>query len=83
MRSFFIDITALENLLKRQWMFLELEALPEYKARSAVGYEALSRIKLESKDLDSIFVMNRTLLVDIIIPRKVGPKAFHLTRHSG
>jgi hypothetical protein len=83
MRSFFIDITALENLLRKQWMFLELEALPEYRARSAVGYEALSRIKLESKDLHNIFVMNRTLLVDIKIPRKVGPKAFHLTRHSG
>jgi hypothetical protein len=64
-------------------MFLELEALPEYRARSAVGYEGLAKIKLGSKDLEDIFVINRTLLVDIRIPRKVGPKAFHLTRHSG
>jgi hypothetical protein len=84
LRSFFIDITALEEeMRRRKWMYLELEALPEYKARSAVGYEGLSRIRLESKDVGNIFVMNRTLLVDIKIPRKVGPKAFHLTRHSG
>jgi hypothetical protein len=83
MRSFFIDVTALGELLSKQWLFLELEALPEYKARSAVGYEGLEKIRLESRDLDNIFVMNRTLLVDIKIPRKVGPKAFQLTRHSG
>jgi len=70
-------------MLRKAWMYLDLEALPEYKARSAVGYEGLSRIKLASKDLDNIFVMNRTLLVDIKIPRRVGPRAFHLTRHSG
>lgn len=83
LRSFFIDVTALEEMLRKEWMYLDLEALPEYKARSAVGYEALSRIKLDRKELGNIFVPNRTLLVDIKIPRRVGPKAFHLTRHSG
>lgn len=82
-RSFYIDITALQTLLADQQLTLKIEAQPEYRAGAAVGYPPLPGILLDAKMMGAYFVANRTLLVEVRVPRTVGPEAFRLTRHSG
>ena len=82
-RSFYLDISALNTLLRNQQLTLMIEAQPEYRRGSAVGYPPLPGIRLDAKMMDAYFAPNRTLLVQVRVPRTVGPEAFRLTRHSG
>jgi len=82
-RSFYIDISALKTLLADQQLTLMIEAQPEYRTGAAVGYPALPGIRLDAQMMGAYFVENRTLLVDVRVPRTVGPEAFRLMRHSG
>ncbi|MCP4668858.1 MAG: alpha/beta hydrolase [Deltaproteobacteria bacterium] len=80
-RSFYLDVTSQQEM-KKNWLYLEIEALPEFKKKSSVGYQPLGRIRLDENMLSKLFVPNRTLLVDVKVRRQVSDKAFRLIRHS-
>jgi hypothetical protein len=75
-RSFYINVTALAKVLKAYDLHLKLEALPEYRRGDTVGYEKPVPVTIESSALSGVFEINRTLLVDLRVPRVVHEKAF-------
>jgi len=77
-RSFYLDIDLLRGRVGEKPLFLELEALPRFRRGNAVGYGSLGKIPLNPTEVEKYFVRNRTLLVDVRIPRIVGPNAFKL-----
>ena len=84
-RSFYLDITTLAERLAEstRTLQLEIEAQPRYRSRQAVGYPQLARVPLDDSMIGEFFKENRTLLVDVKVPRTVGAEAFKLKRHSG
>ncbi len=83
-RSFYIDVTRLRQVAGDEGFAIEMDALPRFKEnRSAVGYGEPVSVELDASQVEIAFQPNRTLLVDIEIPRQVGERAFRFRRHSG
>jgi hypothetical protein len=84
-RSFYVNSTLLSSLIeKNKSLYIRLAASPEFKDRNddkyAVGYQDLADIKLTPDTWKKAFGGNRTVLVDVRIPRVVGPRAFRLSK---
>lgn len=83
LRSFYFDVTRLRKAAGDDGFTIELESLPRFKdKRSAVGYGDPVILNLTPDDVSAVFQPDRTLFVDIEVPRKIGDKAFRLKRHS-
>lgn len=78
-RSFYLDVTTLEPHLEKD-LHLEVEAQPLQRGKKGVGYSKLPRITLDNSARKKFFQRHRTLLVNICVPRILGPETFELSR---
>ena len=84
LRSFYFDVTRLRNAAGSDGFMIELESLPRFKdKRSAVGYGDPVAFDLSPDHVAAAFQPDRTLFVDVEVPRQVGERAFRLKPHSG
>lgn len=82
LRSFLVNVSLLEEEMRKDFLFMELEAFPVMQGGMTVGYPKLPRIRIESQAVTRFFEPNRTLLLDVRVPRNVEPRAFQLRRHA-
>lgn len=86
LRSFMIDCTALHRIVDEEDenLRISLSAMPDLsEEKNKVGYlsfgdDDIGRLQLNAEAVSAFFTGNRTLLVDIVLPRQQKPELFWL-----
>ncbi|MEX2469759.1 MAG: hypothetical protein WD396_08400, partial [Pseudohongiellaceae bacterium] len=84
LRSFMIDCTALHRIIDEEDenLRISLSAMPDLsEGKNKVGYlsfgdDDIGRMELNATEVSAFFTGNRTLLVDIVLPRQQKPELF-------
>ena len=84
-RSFYLDCARLHKELDRPWrqLYLSLTAHPELQKNNVVGFKTFTKnemgaIQIPKTKIPTIFMPNRTLLIEIILRREQANSVFEI-----